>query len=143
MKSFLCAVSLAVTVAAAAANPPVSSADFDQLYPELQKLYVDLHQSPELSLHEQKTAEKLVAQLRPFGYKVTPNVGGYGVVAVLKNGSGSTVLFRTDTDALPVEEKTGLPFASKVRTAEGTPVMHACGHDLHMSAFYENRRTGP
>jgi hippurate hydrolase len=134
MKLF-CAISLAVAVSASAANPPVSPAEFDQMYPELQKLYVDLHQSPELSLHEQKTAERLVAELKPLGYEVTPNVGGYGVVAVLKNGSGSTVLLRTDTDALPVEEKTGLPFASKVRTADGTPVMHACGHDLHMSAW--------
>ena len=135
MKLFLCAVSLAAALGATAANPPVSSAEFEQMYPELQNLYVDLHQSPELSLHEQKTAEKLVAELKPLGYQVTPNVGGQGVVAVLKNGSGSTVLLRTDTDALPVEEKTGLPFASKVRTADGTPVMHACGHDLHMSAW--------
>lgn len=135
MKLFFCAISMIATVIGAATNPPVSSADFEQLYPELQKLYVDLHQSPELSLHEQKTAEKLVAQLKPLGYDVTPNVGGYGVVAVLKNGSGPSVLLRTDTDALPVEEKTGLPFASKVRTADGTPVMHACGHDLHMSAW--------
>jgi hippurate hydrolase len=135
MKLFLCAISLALALGASAANPPVSPAEFEQMYPKLQKLYVDLHQSPELSLHEQKTAEKLVAELTPLGYEVTPNVGGYGVVAVLKNGSGSTVLLRTDTDALPVEEKTGLPFASKVRTADGTPVMHACGHDLHMSAW--------
>lgn len=135
MKLFFCAISMIATVIGAATNPPVSSADFEQLYPELQKLYVDLHQSPELSLHEQKTAEKLVAHLKPVGYDVTPNVGGYGVVAVLKNGPGPTVLLRTDTDALPVEEKTGLPFASKVRTADGTPVMHACGHDLHMSAW--------
>lgn len=135
MKLFFCAISMIATVIGAATNPPVSSADFEQLYPELQKLYVDLHQSPELSLHEQKTAEKLVAHLKPLGYDVTPNVGGYGVVAVLKNGSGPSVLLRTDTDALPVEEKTGLPFASKVRTADGTPVMHACGHDLHMSAW--------
>lgn len=135
MKLFFCAISMIATVIGAATNPPVSSADFEQLYPELQKLYVDLHQSPELSLHEQETAEKLVAHLKPLGYDVTPNVGGYGVVAVLKNGPGPTVLLRTDTDALPVEEKTGLPFASKVRTADGTPVMHACGHDLHMSAW--------
>ena len=126
---------IALSLSVSAANPPVSSAELDRLYPELQKLYLDLHQSPELSLHEAKTGETLVAQLRPLGYEVTANVGGYGVVAVLKNGAGPTVLFRTDTDALPVEEKTGLPFASRVRTADGTPVMHACGHDLHMSAW--------
>ena len=135
MKSFLCAFALAGGIVATAANPPVSSLDFDQMYPELQKFYIDLHQSPELSLHEEKTAEKLVAQLKPLGYAVTSNVGGFGVVAVLKNGSGPTILLRTDTDALPVEEKTGLPFASKIRTADGVPVMHACGHDLHMSAW--------
>ncbi|HVH87786.1 MAG TPA: amidohydrolase [Terriglobales bacterium] len=130
-----CLAMLIAAVSLGAVNPPVSGADFDRLYPELQKLYIDLHQSPELSLHEAKTAEKLVAELKPLGYSVTPNVGGYGVVAILKNGIGPTVLFRTDTDALPVEENTGLPFASRVRTADGTPVMHACGHDLHMSAW--------
>ena len=124
-----------VDLAALCATPPVSSGDFDALYPTLEKFYVDLHQSPELSLHEQKTAEKLVAQLKPLGYEVTSGVGGYGVVAVLRNGAGPNVLLRTDTDALPVEERTGLPFASKVRTPEGTPVMHACGHDLHMTAW--------
>src|SRR5438270_8704874 len=107
---------LLTNLIAFSANPPVSSADFEQLYPNLEKLYVDLHQSPELSLHEQKTAEKLVSQLKPLGYEVTSGVGGYGVVAVLRNGTGPNVLLRTDTDALPVEEKTGLPFASKVRT---------------------------
>jgi len=126
---------VALSLSVSAANPPVSSTELDRLYPELHKLYVDLHQSPELSLHEAKTEETLVAQLQPLGYEVTANVGGYGVVAVLKNGNGPTVLFRTDTDALPVEEKTGLAFASRVRTADGTPVMHACGHDLHMSAW--------
>jgi amidohydrolase len=126
---------LLTNLIAFSANAPVSSADFEQLYPNLEKLYVDLHQSPELSLHEQKTAEKLVSQLKPLGYEVTSGVGGYGVVAVLRNGTGPNVLLRTDTDALPVEEKTGLPFASKVRTPEGTPVMHACGHDLHMTAW--------
>ena len=130
-----CFAMLAASLSLFAANPPVSPAEFDHLYPDLQKLYVDLHQSPELSLHEAKTAEKLVNELRPLGYEVTPKVGGYGVVAVLKNGNGPTVLLRTETDALPVEEKTGLPFASRIRTADGTAVMHACGHDLHMSAW--------
>jgi amidohydrolase len=136
---FLLAV-LAFNVAAFAATPPLSPADFDQLYPKLEKLYADLHQAPELSLHEEKTAARLVAELKPLGYEVTPGVGGYGVVAVLRNGSGPNVLFRTDTDALPVEEKTGLPIASKMRTADGTPVMHACGHDLHMTAWVGTAR---
>ena len=124
-----------VSIHCLCANPPVSSTEFDQLYPNLEKLYVDLHQAPELSLHEEKTATRLVSELKPLGYDVTSGVGGYGVVAVLRNGSGPTVLLRTDTDALPVDEKTGLPFASRMRTPEGTPVMHACGHDLHMTAW--------
>jgi len=126
---------LLIHLAAFSANPPLSSRDFDQLYPNLERLYVDLHQTPELSLHEEKTAAKLVAELKPLGFEVTSGVGGYGVVAVLRNGAGPNVLLRTDTDALPVEEQTGLPFASKVHTADGTPVMHACGHDLHMTAW--------
>ena len=78
--------------------------------------------------------------MKALGYEVTPGVGGYGVVAVLRNGSGPNVLFRTDTDALPVEEKTGLPISSKVRAPDGTPVMHACGHDLHMTAWVGTAR---
>jgi len=132
---FLLAALLLIKLTATCANPPVSATDFDQLVPNLEKLYVDLHQAPELSLYEEKTAARLVAELKPLGYEVTAGVGGHGVVAVLRNGSGPAVLLRTDTDALPVEEKTGLPFASKVRTPEGTPVMHACGHDLHMTAW--------
>ena len=135
MRIVLTLATLVASTTVLAANPSLPSSDFDQLYPELQKLYVELHQSPELSLHEEKTSERLVSELKPLGYEVTARVGGYGVVAVLRNGPGPTVLFRTDSDALPVEEKTGLPFASKVRTADGTPVMHACGHDLHMSAW--------
>ena len=134
LRALLLAVSLS-NLTAFSANPPVSSTDFDQLSPNLEKLYVELHQAPELSLHEEKTAARLVSELKPLGYEVTSGVGGYGVVAVLRNGTGPNVLLRTDTDALPVEEKTGLPFASKVRTPEGIPVMHACGHDLHMTAW--------
>lgn len=131
---------LLTNLTALCANPPVSSADFDSLYPSLEKLYVELHQAPELSLHEEKTAARLVSELKPLGYEVTQGVGGYGVVAVLRNGTGPNLLLRTDTDALPVEEKTGLPFASKVHTPEGTPVMHACGHDLHMTAWIGTAR---
>ncbi|PYY16590.1 MAG: amidohydrolase [Acidobacteria bacterium] len=134
LRAFLFAV-LLTSLTAVCANPPVSPAEFDQLYPNLEKLYVDLHQAPELSLHEEKTAARLVSEIKALGYDVTSGVGGYGVVAILRNGTGPNVLLRTDTDALPVEEKTGLPFASRVHTAEGTPVMHACGHDLHMTAW--------
>jgi hippurate hydrolase len=107
--------------------------------------YKALHAAPELSHYEEKTATFFAAQLRAMGYTVTEHVGkyqksewtGYGVVAVLKNGAGPTVLLRTELDALPVEEKTGLPYASKVKmkndAGQEVNVMHACGHDLHMT----------
>lgn len=120
-------------LAAAAAN------EADAVYPDAYKLYVDLHQSPELSSHEASTAAKLASRLRNLGYEVTEHIGGTGIVAVLKNGSGPVVMLRTELDALPVEEKTGLPYASKVHTKDDAgrdvPVMHACGHDLHMASL--------
>jgi len=116
------------------------SADVERMYPELEKLYIELHQNPELSLQEFKTAARLAGLLRPLGYDVTEKVGGTGVVAVLKNGPGPVVLFRTDMDGLPVEEKSGVPYASKAKTADGVPTMHACGHDLHMAAWVGTAR---
>ena len=111
----------------------------DAIYPELDALYLDIHKNPELSGHEEKTAAKLAEQLRRAGYEVTTKVGGTGVVGVLRNGSGPTVLLRTELDALPVEEKTGLPYASKAtstdRAGKTVPVMHACGHDVHMASW--------
>jgi amidohydrolase len=111
----------------------------DPIYPDLEKLYLDLHQTPELSRHEEKTAAKLAARFRQLGYEVTEKVGGTGVVAVLKNGKGPTVLIREDMDALPVEERTGLAYASKVTTTDDSGatvhVMHACGHDVHMTSL--------
>ncbi|MDO7833916.1 amidohydrolase [Sphingobium sp. HBC34] len=105
----------------------------------LMTLYRDLHASPELSLQEVNTAAKLAKRLKALKFDVTEKVGGTGVVAVMKNGSGPTLLIRADMDGLPVVEQTGLDFASKVRTRtpEGveTGVMHACGHDTHMTAF--------
>jgi amidohydrolase len=107
--------------------------------------YKALHAAPELSHHEEKTAAFFATQLRAMGYTVTERVGkyerpewtGYGVVAVLKNGAGPTVLVRTELDALPVDEKTGLPYASKVKTrndaGQDVSVMHACGHDIHIT----------
>ena len=115
-------------------------ADIDGLYADVESLYVDLHRNPELSLLEEKTALKLAERMRKLGYEVTTKVGGTGVVAILKNGPGPTLLVRTDMDALPVFEKTGLPYASTVTmkdavTGETVPVMHACGHDVHMAAW--------
>src|SRR5262249_11356194 len=101
--------------------------------------YLDLHQHPELSGHETRTAALLADRLRELGYQVTENVGGTGVVAVMKNGAGPTVMLRTELDALPVEEQTGVPYGSKVRAKDDSgrdvPVMHACGHDLHMATL--------
>lgn len=107
--------------------------------PELMTLYRDLHAHPELSLQETATAAKLAALVKPLGFSVTTGVGGAGVVAVMRNGPGPVLLIRADMDGLPVEEKTGLAFASKVRatTRDGveSAVMHACGHDTHMAAW--------
>src|SRR6202451_2954512 len=116
-----------------------ASKEVEAVYPEAQALYLDLHQNPELSGHETQTAGKLAGGLRALGYEVTEHVGGTGIVAILKNGAGPTVMLRTELDALPVEEKTGLPYASKVHAKDDAghdvPVMHACGHDLHMAAL--------
>ena len=111
----------------------------DKTMPAIEKFYLDLHQSPELSYHEQETGEKLATKLRALGYEVTDNVGGFGVVALYKNGDGPTIMIRTDTDGLPIIEQTGKSYASTVTVMndEGANVgvMHGCGHDIHMSSF--------
>jgi amidohydrolase len=110
------------------------------LEPELEGLYRDLHEHPELAFHEERTASTLAERLRALGFEVTTGVGQTGLVAILRNGSGPVVMLRTELDALPIEEKTGLPFASKSKgvDSEGkeVPVSHACGHDLHMTGWY-------
>ena len=135
MKSLSILVLLFVPALATAQRAP----EIDRVYPAAESLYLDLHQHPELSLHEVETAAKIAARLRDLGYEVTAGVGGHGVVGVLRNGAGPVVMLRTELDALPVREATGLPYASTVTTrddAGGTvPVMHACGHDLHMAAL--------
>jgi len=111
----------------------------ESVYPDAHSFYLDLHQHPELSGHETQTASKLAGKLKTAGYEVTEGVGGAGMVAVLKNGSGPTIMLRTELDALPVEENTGLPYASKVRVKDDAgrevSVMHACGHDVHMASL--------
>jgi amidohydrolase len=136
-------VLMAVGTAAQTKPTPWTAPSAEQvnaIYPEVEAFYLDLHRNPELSLHEQQTAAKLAARMKALGYEVTPGVGGTGVVAVLRNGQGHTVLLRTDMDALPVEEKTGLAYASQVvvKSDSGAtvPVMHACGHDVHMSSWF-------
>lgn len=123
----------------ATGTSPPELAELDALYPSLDALYIDLHKNPELSLHEERTAAKMASRLRDLGFTVTEHVGGFGVVGVLKNGAGPTVLVRTDMDALPIKEATGLSYASTVvfknDAGESVPVMHACGHDIHMASW--------
>jgi amidohydrolase len=129
----------------AAAQQPLPQSVEAQL-PSLIETYKDFHRNPELSHHEEHTSAKLADDLRHLGYQVTEHIGRYqdgqqawGIVAVLDNGPGPRLLIRTDMDALPVEEKTGVDYASHVHStnAEGqpTPVMHACGHDIHMTVL--------
>ncbi|MDP4488245.1 amidohydrolase [Pseudoalteromonas piscicida] len=107
--------------------------------PELESLYLHLHQNPELSYKEEKTAGRLADEMRRLGYDVTENVGGFGVVGMLKNGDGPTVMIRADTDGLPIIEETGKPYASKVKVKDDAGnlvgVMHGCGHDIHMTSL--------
>lgn len=114
-------------------------AEVDAIYPDIEALYIDLHRNPELAFQETQTAAKLAARLGALGFDVTTGVARTGIVGVLRNGPGRTVMLRTELDALPVEEKTGLPFASttKATNANGqaVSVMHACGHDIHMAAW--------
>src|SRR6516162_2359722 len=122
------------------AQAPQVSKEVQSVYADSYTLYLDLHEHPELSSHETQTAAKLAAKLRSFGYEVTENVGGTGIVAVLKNGAGPVVMLRTELDALPVTEETGLPYASKIKAKDDSGrdvgVMHACGHDVHMASLY-------
>jgi len=128
-----------VAIFCSAAVAQNSNAEIQNVFPDAHTLYLDLHEHPELSGHETQTAAKLAEKLRNAGFEVTEHVGRTGVVAVMKNGAGPTVMLRTELDALPVEEKTGLPYASKVRAKDDSghdvAVMHACGHDLHMASL--------
>lgn len=129
--------------AGAAANPVT----IETVMPSLLELYRELHQSPEISFQEERTAASFAEELRRAGFEVTERVGTYptegrtcyGVVGVFENGDGPTLLLRTDLDALPMKEETGLPYASKVTTTDESgavvPVMHACGHDVHITCL--------
>ena len=130
--------------------PGLSTSVANQL-PALTETYKHLHRNPELSHHEEKTSAYLATELRKAGYTVTEHVGkyedgsqAYGVVAVMENGAGPRLLLRSDMDALPVEEKTGLDYASTVRTTnpqgQDVGVMHACGHDIHMTVILGTAR---
>src|SRR4051812_44535473 len=120
------------------ASPSSSAADdLQSMLPPLEALYKDVHSHPELSMQESRTAGLAADHLRAAGFEVTTGVGVTGVVGVLRNGDGPTVMMRADMDALPVLEATGLPYASRVtatdREGKTVPVMHACGHDMHVT----------
>ncbi|HSU30493.1 MAG TPA: amidohydrolase, partial [Bryobacteraceae bacterium] len=112
-------------------------ANLGDLLPDLESVYKDIHAHPELSMQETRTAGIAADRLRGAGYEVTAGVGKIGVVGLLRNGEGPIVMLRADMDALPVQEATGLPYASKVTATDSTgktvPVMHACGHDMHVT----------
>jgi amidohydrolase len=111
----------------------------------LEGTYKELHTHPELSNQEEHTSARLAREMKELGFDVTPRVGGHGLVCILKNGPGQTVLVRTDMDALPVAERTGLPYASKLRgrdkNGNDVGIMHACGHDMHMTCWLGTART--
>jgi amidohydrolase len=146
-RSIVLSLAAATTSQVAVAQNPAVDAKVDQELPSLVSTYKALHAAPELSHHEDKTSALLANELRSAGYDVTEHVGkypnpqwqGHGIVAVMKNGAGPTVLVRADMDALPVEEATGLPYASHVRTKNDAGVdvgvMHACGHDVHVTSL--------
>ena len=147
-----------VALLCALAAPPLMAQQanidpkIDKELPSLVTMYKELHAAPELSHHEEKTSAFVARELRSLGFEVTEHLGkypdpalkGYGVVAVLKNGPGPTVLVRADMDALPVQEQTGLPYASHVRAKDDAgvdvPVMHACGHDIHVTSLIGTAR---
>jgi amidohydrolase len=112
-------------------------ANLNELLPKLKTIYTDIHAHPELSMQETRTAGTAAEHLRTSGYEVTTGIGKTGVVGLMRNGAGPTVMLRADMDALPVKEATGLPYASKVTATDTSgktvPVMHACGHDMHVS----------
>ena len=144
----LLSVSVVLTLALSVnAQQPTLDALIERDLPSLLTTYKTLHAAPELSHREEKTAAFVAGELRKLGFTVTERIGkfqntqwtGYGIVGMLKNGAGPTVLVRTELDALPVEEKTGVPYASQVKTKNDAgvevSVMHACGHDIHMTSF--------
>jgi amidohydrolase len=140
-------MALAAQAAVAADAGPLKTqvtGKVDTMYPWLDGVYKDLHAHPEIAFQEVRTAGKLAAEMRKLGFEVTEKVGRTGVVALLRNGAGPTVLVRTELDGLPMEEKTGLPYASRARAVSDgrdTFVTHSCGHDVHMAAWLGAART--
>ncbi len=141
-------LALASTASLAAGGADRYSAGIDAQiaagYAGIERLYKELHASPELSFQETQTAKRLAGELRALGFEVSEGIGKTGIVGLLRNGAGPTILVRTELDALPMEEKTGLPYSSKVTIdyqGKQTPVAHSCAHDLHMAAWIGTART--
>ncbi|MBV1909107.1 MAG: amidohydrolase [Kangiellaceae bacterium] len=136
---FTLVLSIVLSRSAIASNSELLKQQIEKDYKYLEQLYRHLHSHPEISFQEKNTAKRVAKELKVLGFEVTENFGGYGVVGVLKNGEGPTVMIRTDLDALPIKEKTGLSYASKQsmkdRDGNKTYAMHACGHDVHMTVF--------
>ncbi len=142
---------MAATLFAASAEAQQAQSVKDQvaahingIYPSLDVIYKDLHAHPEIAFQEVRTAARLALEMRAIGFEVTEKVGKTGLVAIFKNGAGPTVMVRTDLDGLPMEEKTGLAYASKARTTvDGREsfVSHSCGHDIHMASWLGTART--
>lgn len=142
------AAALLAIAASASAQAPALHAQVPPLvngmYASLDALYKDLHAHPEMAYQEVRTAAKMAEEMRKLGFEVTEKIGKTGVVAIYRNGTGPTVMVRTELDALPMEEKTGLPYASKAKTqyaGRETFVAHSCGHDIHMASWVGTART--
>jgi hippurate hydrolase len=148
-KSLVAAFALSFAVGSMVALPAHAEIDvaslkqsietsFESDYPKLDALYKDIHAHPELAFQEEKTAARLATEMRAIGFEVTEKVGRTGLVALYRNGDGPTIMVRTELDALPMEEATGLPYASRERTrwqGRETFVAHSCGHDIHMASW--------
>ena len=143
MNKLLLLAAAAMTLTSPASATALSDAIHADM-PQLMTLYRDLHANPELSMEEVRTPALMAPKMRALGFQVTEHVGKTGLVAVMKNGPGPVLLIRADMDALPVKEQTGLPFASKAigKLPDGTdtPVMHACGHDTHITTWLATGR---
>ena len=144
MKAYISILAILLASTAFVANPPGTDKKLiKQDLPFLVDFYKTRHMNPEISLQEKETSKALAAELEKAGFSVTQNFGGYGIVGVYKNGNGPTILYRTDMDALPMYEKTELPYQSKLKASlngEEVGTMHSCGHDIHMTTWLGTAR---
>ena len=143
MRIFSLILLLGFLTPALATEPPVLNQLIDEDIEYLLKFYKERHENPEISLEEKETSATLANELRDLGFEVTENFGGYGIVGILRNGKGPTILYRTDMDALPMYEKTELPYQSKLTTqynGQEVGTMHSCGHDMHMTSWLGTAR---